>query len=239
VGSTFTGWLAYFMGGFILCGIFFINFTPYIRDLLRGRIRNPQNAAYLATLLILFMTWTAMFAGGSKHYTNLFEITLTAAVLLNIGLPAWFRTANEKGRVALHQIEGYREFLTRVEVDSLHRMQDPQWVAGEATRNLAYAVALDLHHAWEDYLANSDFHAVAWEPSKTKPTLPGMQPPASGANGGMAFLGSQAWRWVAIILVTMLFGFLKPSDFLFPKLTAIVVIGSLLAVYAPPLFRGK
>lgn len=239
VGSTFTGSPAYFMAFFILSGIFFINFTPYIRDLLRGRIRGSQNSMYLVVLLMAFMVWTAMFASESKQYTNLFEITLMSAVLLNIGLPALFRTPKEPGRLALNQIEGHREFLTRAEVDRLHRMQDPQWTPGDTTRNLAYAVALDLHHAWEDYLANSDFHSVVWEPSKTKPTLPGMQPPGSGATGGMAFLRQMAWRWVAVILITMVLGFLKPSDILYPKLTLVVVIGGLLALYAPPLFRRK
>ena len=140
----------------------------------------------------------------------------------------------------LHQIGGYSEFLTRVEVDRLHRMQHPEWTPGSSTENLAYAVALDLHRAWEDYVANSNFHSGALQSGETRPLVTGTEPSGSGQKGGGAFLSALYWRiYVIVVVVAIVFDLLLPYGFDRFRIFTSLLVGSLLALYATPVFRKK
>ena len=157
----------------ILAGVLFANFTPYVRDAFRGRT-SPQHKGPLTLIIFMYLSYAGIVSGLSRQYPNTFLFTLFLAIFVNVWFPIKLRSLTAEGRRLLHELKGYKMFLTTVEVDRLQRVIGDNWTPSQTTTNLAYSVAFDLHGAWEDYLAQSDFHSVYWGPSKTKPALPGL-----------------------------------------------------------------
>jgi hypothetical protein len=239
VGNTMMPSPSVFTAFFILVGALLVGSTPYIRDLVRRRTHS-QNEPRLLVLLLCYILSVAIFALVAKRYTNLYEFALVLAVILNLGVPSLLRTPTETGRLLLHQIGGYTEFLTRVEVDHLHRMQHTEWAPGASTQNLAYAVALDLPGAWEDYLANANCLPDASESSTGKPEPGRTEPQGSSRKDHRAVLSPLYWRsYLMIVAVAIVFDLLLPYGFESFRIFAIMVVGGLLALYATPLFRSK
>jgi hypothetical protein len=114
-------------------------------------------------LLVLIAIGVAMFAGEVVPDSLLFKFSLSAVVVLNLVLPAILRTPTNEGRRLLDEITGYRNFLGSVEIDRMHRLKSPGWKPSQATANLAYAIALDLGDAWEEFLENAGFRSVIYE----------------------------------------------------------------------------
>jgi Predicted membrane protein (DUF2207) C-terminal domain len=162
-----------FLSAGLLAGVLFANFTPYVRDALRGR--SPlELKSRMAILIFMYISFAGIVCGTSRPYPNTFLFTVFLAIFVNVWFPIKLRRASAEGRKLLHQLEGYKLFLSTVEVDRLQRIIGDNWTPSQTTTNLAYSIAFDLHGAWEDYLAQSDFHSVYWGPSKTKPALPGL-----------------------------------------------------------------
>jgi hypothetical protein len=166
--------------GTILAGVLFANFTPYVRDALRGR-SSPQQKSLMTVLIFIYISYAGIISGVSREYPNTFLFTLFLAIFVNVWFPIKLRSLTAEGRRLLHELKGYKIFLTTVEVDRLQRVIGDNWTPSETTTNLAYSVAFDLHGTWEDYLAQSDFHSVYWRPSQTKPAFPGL--PLNDAAG--------------------------------------------------------
>jgi len=162
-----------FFSATLLAGIFFANFTPYVHDALRGRT-SPERKGNLAAIILIFISYAGIFSGLTHQYPNTFLFTLFLALFVNLWFPLKLRSPTPEGRRLLHQLKGYKLFLTTVEVDRLQHVIGDNWKPSQTTSNLAYSMAFDLHGAWEDYLAQSDFHSVYLGPSKTKPALPGL-----------------------------------------------------------------
>jgi hypothetical protein len=171
-----------FQTSLILIGIFLATLSPYVREAFRGR--NPPNRqAGIIAIIILYLTYIGMSTGLTHQYPNTFLFSLLAAVAANVYFPQTFRKPTREGISLQHQLAGYREFLNRVEVDRMQRVIGGNWTPSQTTVNLSYSIAFDLHGAWEDYLAQSDFHSVYWGPSKTKPPLPGFRPASPDSTG--------------------------------------------------------
>jgi len=162
-----------FFSATLLAGVLFANFTPYVHDALRGRT-TPERKGKLAAIILIFISYAGIFSGLTHQYPNTFLFTLFLALFVNLWFPLKLRSPTTEGRRLLHQLKGYKFFLTTVEVDRLQHVIGDNWTPSQTTTNLAYSMAFDLHGVWEDYLAQSDFHSVYWGPSKSKPALPGL-----------------------------------------------------------------
>jgi hypothetical protein len=82
---------------------------------------------------------------------------MIATVCINLYLAPQLRGRTTLGRELISKIEGYREFLKEVDLDRMQRLKTPAWVPTPSTEYLAYAIALDLGDAWDNYRENSGY----------------------------------------------------------------------------------
>jgi len=164
---------SFFLSATILAGILFANFTPYVRDAFLGRTA-PELKGRMTIIVFMYICYVGIVAGLSNPFPNTFLFTVFLAIFVNVWFPIKLRSVTAEGRKLLHELQGYKSFLATVEVDRLQHVIGDNWTPSQTATNLAYSVAFDLHGAWEDYLAQSDFHSVYLGPSKTKPGLPGL-----------------------------------------------------------------
>ncbi|HWN75949.1 MAG TPA: hypothetical protein VNO13_09400 [Candidatus Udaeobacter sp.] len=153
-----------------LAGVLFANFTPYMRDAFHGRT-SPKRKGTMTVIIFMYICYVGLVSGLSQQYPNTFLFTIFLAIFVNVWFPIKLCSVTVEGRRLLHELKGYKFFLSTVEVDRLQSVIGDNWTPSQTTTNLAYSIAFDLHGAWEDYLAQSDFHSVYWGPSKTKPAL--------------------------------------------------------------------
>lgn len=112
----------------------------------------PGNTAAMR-LLFFFACMGALGAFGAG--SPAFLISLGVVLWLNLLFAPKLRARTPLGAERAHQVEGYREFLKQVELDRMARMKSPDWLPNPSTKYLAYALALDIGNAWEEYLAHS------------------------------------------------------------------------------------
>jgi hypothetical protein len=82
-----------------------------------------------------------------------FVPALLLSVLLNNVFFVIMRAPTAQGRTTLQQLDGFREFLLRVEQDRLDRMNSPAERAELMDRFLPYAIALGVREGWGDTMA--------------------------------------------------------------------------------------
>ena len=121
--------------------------------------RYAGNTVLLFLLAVIAITFGAIIVPDSLA----FQFALPAVLIVNLAMPVLLRELTYEGRQLLDEIAGYRNFLADVEVDRMYRLKSPGWKPNPATANLAYAIALDLGEAWDEYLANAGFRTVVWE----------------------------------------------------------------------------
>ena len=82
-----------------------------------------------------------------------YALSLLALVGINIAAFPALRRTTPRGRQVLDQIEGFRQFLQKVEQDRMRRVavDDPH----AASEFLPYAIALELREPWGDHLAEA------------------------------------------------------------------------------------
>jgi hypothetical protein len=142
-----------------------LNISGGLPELLRGN-SNPENRAKASLLIILaVILWLLGVFANPGAYA--FQFALLLVIFLNLTLPLLLHLPTAAGRKLLDEIEGYREFLGSVELDRMYRLKSPGWKPSPATANLAYAIALDLGDAWDEYLANAGFRTVVWQRNPT------------------------------------------------------------------------
>jgi hypothetical protein len=84
-----------------------------------------------------------------------YVVALAALVGINIAaFPALYRLTR-RGRQVRDEIEGFRQFLEKVEQDRLRRLGIADPHAAESAEFLPYAIALEVREPWGDHLAES------------------------------------------------------------------------------------
>ena len=87
--------------------------------------------------------------------------TLAIVIILLVAVHPLFaqalRRVTKQGRIALDQIEGFREFLLKVEQDRMKRIDHAGEASADELKYLPYAIALEIREAWGDHLANAVF----------------------------------------------------------------------------------
>ena len=83
-----------------------------------------------------------------------YALSLMALVAINIAAFPALRRLTPRGRQVLDQIEGFRQFLEKVERDRMRRVavDDPHAASSEF---LPYAIALEVREPWGDHLAEA------------------------------------------------------------------------------------
>jgi hypothetical protein len=174
--TTFLPAAAFWISSILIGTVLLALLTPVFRDFIHNRYRDPGNWAGIAALLIVGAVAMAGLARNMKHFEYIYLSSLVATLFLNVMAPGYLRVPKLAARALAPAIEGYREFLSRVEVDPLHRLDHPQWHSGADTQHMAYAVALDLPGSWEAYVASS-------HPADPLPLTPSTSPtPAPAAS---------------------------------------------------------
>ncbi len=143
VYTAFPSPSAYFVAAFILAGILLTHFTPFVHEFLHHRFLQGGDDAGMIMLILVYVMLVVFLGSNVNQYYAAFQFSLLFAVFMNFAVPPMLRVPTEAGRQLLPEIDGYREFLSRVELDRLRRTEDPEWNPGAATENMAYAVALD------------------------------------------------------------------------------------------------
>jgi hypothetical protein len=82
-----------------------------------------------------------------------FALMLGALLLINLGWGPLLKRRTPLGRKALDQIEGFRQFLEKVERDKLDRLNPVGEGPEKLDRLVPYAIALEVKEAWGDHLA--------------------------------------------------------------------------------------
>jgi hypothetical protein len=90
-------------------------------------------------------------SGASLAYA----LTLLALVAINIVAFPALRRITPLGREVLAQIEGFRQFLEKVEQDRMRRVGASEDPAGSSMEFLPYAIALEVREPWGDHLAEA------------------------------------------------------------------------------------
>jgi len=178
--AAFLPVVAFWISSIFIAAVLAAHFTPIFRDFLYRRYRDPGNWAGILAILISATAVMAGLAHNLKHFEYVYLLSLLVTLVLNLIAPDYLRVPKLAARALAPAIEGYREFLSRVEVDPLHRLDHPQWPAGADTQHMAYAVALDLPGSWEAYVASS--HPVApvpITPSTSRVPAPSASPATS------------------------------------------------------------
>ena len=76
-------------------------------------------------------------------------------MFINIAAFPALRRLTPLGRQTLEQIEGFRQFLDKVEQDRMRRMSAADELAGSSMEFVPYAIALEVREAWGDHLAET------------------------------------------------------------------------------------
>ncbi|HXA86254.1 MAG TPA: hypothetical protein VNZ47_14330 [Candidatus Dormibacteraeota bacterium] len=89
-----------------------------------------------------------------------FVLALLLSVILNNIFFVIMRAPTPRGFVVLRQLAGFREFLVRVEQDTLDRVNTPEQRAEMMNRFLPYAIAMNVREGWGDKMASAFSDAI-------------------------------------------------------------------------------
>ena len=84
-----------------------------------------------------------------------YALSLLALVFINIAAFPALKRLTPQGRQTLEQIEGFRQFLQKVEQDRMQRLTAADTHSDAASEFMPYAIALEVREAWGDHLAEA------------------------------------------------------------------------------------
>ena len=99
-----------------------------------------------------------IFLGFSflAYWTSLKFVKLTVALItINFVFQHLLEAPTKEGRKTIAELKNFREFLSRADADRLNRENEPGQTPEILEKYSAYAVALDVEHAWgEEFTTN-------------------------------------------------------------------------------------
>lgn len=158
-GAVFLTWI--FLLFSLMLGLFLASSVlPAVRDTFRGTM-NARNIALTLVPLTIFLGIPGALAVAIAHASApAFALSLIAVVIVNVSGGIFIQTITPLARRRMDEVEGFREFLSTVELDRLDRMNDPHLTPALLNDYLAYAIALDLKEAWGNRLSNALFQTT-------------------------------------------------------------------------------
>ncbi len=91
-----------------------------------------------------------------------FALMLVAFLLINLVWAPQLKRRSALGRQTADQIDGFRQFLSKVEQDRLDRIGTLADAPGDLARHLPYAIALEVKEAWGDHLTQTFLGTVVY-----------------------------------------------------------------------------
>ena len=158
-GVVFTTlWFLFF--SLIMGLIIAVNVLPAMRDAFRGTL-SGRSIAYTFLPLPLFLGVPGLVAAFiARASTAAFAWVLVALVVVNVAGAILIQSVTPLARTRMDQVEGFKQFLSTVELDPLKRMNNPHLTPALLNDYLAYAIVLDLKEAWGDHLSDALFSAI-------------------------------------------------------------------------------
>jgi hypothetical protein len=113
----------------------------------------PATAAIAVFAGAIFLLLKNLASGVSLS----FSLMVVAFLLINLGWAPRLKRKSLLGRQMADELAGFRQFLAKVEQDKLKRLGPEGDAPQDLDRMLPYAIALDVHEAWGDRLAQAFF----------------------------------------------------------------------------------
>jgi hypothetical protein len=137
----------------VLFAVLLARTLPAWRDLIGGRVHDR------AWFTVLFLMPLPLLMAGAAYFVMSrilprdAVVALLAMAAINVVGGSLLRAPTPRGRKVLDEIEGYRQFLVRVEQDRLDRLTNPD-DSLPLDAHVPYAIALDIKEAWGDHLCS-------------------------------------------------------------------------------------
>jgi Predicted membrane protein (DUF2207) len=111
----------------------------------------PGTAAIAVFVGVIAFLLTKLTSGVSLS----FSLMLVAFLLINLAWGPRLKRKTALGRQASDQIDGFRQFLQKVDQDQLNRLNPEVNAPQDLDRFLPYAIALEVKEAWGDHLSQT------------------------------------------------------------------------------------
>lgn len=121
-------------------------------------MRQRLNTVLLPLLFFVFPGF--VIAAFFMPKALFFVLALLLSAALNSMFSVLMRASTPAGLKALKELDGFREFLVRVEQDRLERMNTPAEKARLMNQYLPYAIALEVKEGWGDTMASDFSNAI-------------------------------------------------------------------------------
>jgi hypothetical protein len=127
-----------------------------------GRPSRPLN---LNDFVPVYLTATALigFAFLASFISTQFALLTTALVFVHAVALHLLEAPTAAGRKLLAELDGFREFLSRADADRLNRENKPGRTPQTLEEYSAYAVALNVEHAWGEELTDELMELLQFE----------------------------------------------------------------------------
>ncbi|HEX4642898.1 MAG TPA: hypothetical protein VH161_05500, partial [Candidatus Acidoferrales bacterium] len=166
--------MAFMAHGRDASGAVFFTMWVLFCGLMIGMMIELSFAAALKAVVTTGVGWTkmlpstaaiAVFSGAiflllknlAEGVSLAFSLMVVAFLLINLGWGPRLKRKSLLGRQMADQVAGFREFLVKVEQDKLKRLSPAGDPPQDMDRMLPYAIALEVHEAWGDRLAQAFF----------------------------------------------------------------------------------
>lgn len=125
--------------------------VSYLPGNRRRRPLDLNDAIPVILLAPIFLGFTFL-----AYLTSLkFVLLAVALVIANFVFRHSLEAPTDEGRKAIEELKNFREFLSRADADRLNRENDPGRTPEVLEKYSAYAIALDVEHAWgEEFTGN-------------------------------------------------------------------------------------
>jgi hypothetical protein len=117
----------------------------------------PARAIDAADLPPIVLTASSLLGFGFLGALTSLRIALLATSLfcVNVIFKGLLEAPTNAGRAVLSKLEGFREFLARADANRLNHQNSPGETPETLEKYIAYAVALDVEHAWGEEFAEN------------------------------------------------------------------------------------
>jgi hypothetical protein len=129
--------------------------VPALVSLFRGTARASRLLLGLAISAGVVAGVIGVIKQFDQYAPRPFALMVCLMVAMNIAAAPLLRYITRKGIETGRYLEGFREYLMKVEQGPLHRMVKRDSMPPPSAALLSYAIALEVKEAWGDDLANS------------------------------------------------------------------------------------